>query len=414
MTRSMLESQRLDARPYSLSALQKYAVVSLPVPALGDLPARAAARHRAAAEARSADARLDLPRGAGAVLPRAEGGRPPAGAPRPTCRTRWPRSTRVIAAVAAEYEERARARHRSRVARRDRRHRPRPPRLGPPAAAEQTGWEPALLRVRVRPAGRRRARSRQRARPGPGRRPLQAARFGRPDRSETRTADGEPRASASISESPITRPGKNRTTWKTVIGGGAILQPVLYSLAVEQALQARVTVRPALLLHVGRRLRRSRDSAQRGEPPHRARGARDRRSRDRARVPAGGAGGTRVHLVRFPSGLRSGRAAARREQGAGEARRSRRAEREAVTGTHRSRPTPNSQAQSPDAARADALRRRDDDRERARRDARRRSRGRHGQDDRARQPHRPHPGERARRGATASSRSRSPRRRPAS
>jgi CRISPR/Cas system-associated exonuclease Cas4 (RecB family) len=30
--------------------------------------------------------------------------------------------------------------------------------------------------------------------------------------------------------------GRNRTTWKTVIGGGAILQPVLYSLAVEQAL----------------------------------------------------------------------------------------------------------------------------------------------------------------------------------
>ena len=35
--------------------------------------------------------------------------------------------------------------------------------------------------------------------------------------------------------------GKNRTTWKTVIGGGAILQPVLYSLAVEQALQAQVS-----------------------------------------------------------------------------------------------------------------------------------------------------------------------------
>jgi CRISPR/Cas system-associated exonuclease Cas4 (RecB family) len=35
--------------------------------------------------------------------------------------------------------------------------------------------------------------------------------------------------------------GKNRTTWKTVIGGGAILQPVLYSLAIEQALQAPVT-----------------------------------------------------------------------------------------------------------------------------------------------------------------------------
>jgi hypothetical protein len=35
--------------------------------------------------------------------------------------------------------------------------------------------------------------------------------------------------------------GKNRTTWKTVIGGGGILQPVLYSLAVEQALGMPVT-----------------------------------------------------------------------------------------------------------------------------------------------------------------------------
>jgi CRISPR/Cas system-associated exonuclease Cas4 (RecB family) len=35
--------------------------------------------------------------------------------------------------------------------------------------------------------------------------------------------------------------GKNRTTWKTVIGGGAILQPVLYSLAAKDALGAEVS-----------------------------------------------------------------------------------------------------------------------------------------------------------------------------
>jgi CRISPR/Cas system-associated exonuclease Cas4 (RecB family) len=35
--------------------------------------------------------------------------------------------------------------------------------------------------------------------------------------------------------------GKNRTTWKTVIGGGAILQPVLYGLAVEAGLGKPVT-----------------------------------------------------------------------------------------------------------------------------------------------------------------------------
>ena len=35
--------------------------------------------------------------------------------------------------------------------------------------------------------------------------------------------------------------GKNRTTWKTVLGGGAILQPVLYSLAAQEALNAAVS-----------------------------------------------------------------------------------------------------------------------------------------------------------------------------
>jgi CRISPR/Cas system-associated exonuclease Cas4 (RecB family) len=35
--------------------------------------------------------------------------------------------------------------------------------------------------------------------------------------------------------------GKNRTTWKTVIGGGGTLQPVLYSLAVQQALGTTVS-----------------------------------------------------------------------------------------------------------------------------------------------------------------------------
>jgi ATP-dependent helicase/nuclease subunit B len=35
--------------------------------------------------------------------------------------------------------------------------------------------------------------------------------------------------------------GRNRTTWKTVIGGGATLQPVLYSMVVERALGVPVT-----------------------------------------------------------------------------------------------------------------------------------------------------------------------------
>ena len=82
----------------------------------------------------------------------------------------------------------------------------------------------------------------------------------------------------------------------------------------------------ALLLHVGRRLRRSRDPAQRGQPPRRARSARDRRSRHRARVPARRSRRARVYVVRLSPGLRSRRAAPRRQQGAGKAGRPRSAE----------------------------------------------------------------------------------------
>ena len=51
----------------------------------------------------------------------------------------------------------------------------------------------------------------------------------------------EPRTSNLALRITDHKTGKNRTTWKTVIGGGSILQPVLYSLAIEQALQAPVT-----------------------------------------------------------------------------------------------------------------------------------------------------------------------------
>jgi ATP-dependent helicase/nuclease subunit B len=54
----------------------------------------------------------------------------------------------------------------------------------------------------------------------------------------SRTTDHGPRTTLRITDH---KTGKNRTTWKTVIGGGAILQPVLYGLAVEQALAASVT-----------------------------------------------------------------------------------------------------------------------------------------------------------------------------
>jgi CRISPR/Cas system-associated exonuclease Cas4 (RecB family) len=81
------------------------------------------------------------------------------------------------------------------------------------------------------------------------------------DLVEGRTANREPRTSDLRSPTSDLRPpisdlrsptsdlritdhktGKNRTTWKTVVGGGSILQPVLYGLAIEQALRQPVTV----------------------------------------------------------------------------------------------------------------------------------------------------------------------------
>ena len=66
-----------------------------------------------------------------------------------------------------------------------------------------------------------------------------------PGNKDVAGADPAPRASP-LAPCPSTlrvtdhKTGRNRTTWKTVIGGGAILQPVLYSLVVEQALHANV------------------------------------------------------------------------------------------------------------------------------------------------------------------------------
>ena len=73
-----------------------------------------------------------------------------------------------------------------------------------------------------------------------------------------------------------------------VVGGGEMLQPVLYGLAVEQLLAASVCRVAPLLLHARRRLLRARRADDRRARARRGpRGARADRSRDRARLPAG-------------------------------------------------------------------------------------------------------------------------------
>ena len=115
----------------------------------------------------------------------------------------------------------------TRLARRDRRHRPRPARLGPAAAAARR-LEPGVLRVQLRPAATRDA-TRAACPIRYCRRPFRLR--GSVDLDRAVDADGAP---LRVTDH---KTGKNRTTWKTVIGGGAMLQPVLYSLAIEQALE---------------------------------------------------------------------------------------------------------------------------------------------------------------------------------
>jgi ATP-dependent helicase/nuclease subunit B len=292
MTKSMLESQRLGARPYSLSALQKFAACPYqfllsavyrlePPPAIEPLQkldplTRGSIFHEAQARffrALQAEGRLPVTESdISAALATLD---------------------RVIAEVAAKYEEDL-APAIDRVWRdeigdiaRDLRVWAR--RLAADHAgsaadhADYGGWVPAhfefafglpgdqdrdpasvpdpalidgrfklrgsvdLIEVRGAPASARAdvAAGSGEVSPKPlrgegGRREARGARI-EDRRSETREPTIlDPRSSTLELRITDHKTGKNRTTWKTVIGGGAILQPVLYSLAIEQALHASV------------------------------------------------------------------------------------------------------------------------------------------------------------------------------
>jgi ATP-dependent helicase/nuclease subunit B len=262
MTRPMLESQRLAARPYSLSALQKYAACPYqfllsaiyrlePPPAIEPLQkldplTRGSIFHDAQARffrALKADGRLPLAdKDASAALAMLD---------------------RVIAEVAAEYEENL-APAIDRVWRdeindigRDLRVWVRRLAAADGAHAAGAGWVPAYFEFAFGLPG---DDNRDEASvPDPV---LIDGRFklrGSVDLIEVRGSRFENRGSKSGLSNvepgpPILDPrpsnlelritdhktGKNRTTWKTVIGGGSILQPVLYSMAIEQALKAPV------------------------------------------------------------------------------------------------------------------------------------------------------------------------------
>jgi ATP-dependent helicase/nuclease subunit B len=244
MTKSMLASQRLGARPYSLSALQKFAACPYqfllsavyrlePPPAIEPLQkldplTRGSIFHEAQAHFFRAL--------------RAEGRLPVAATDMPAA---FATLDRVIAEVAAKYQEDL-APAIDRVWRDEIGDIARDLRVwARRLAADHTGWVPAYFEFAFGLPG---DQDRDPASvPDPV---LIDGRFklrGSVDLIETRreardASSGPPHLAPRTSHLRITDPktGKNRTTWKTVIGGGAILQPVLYSLAIEQALQASV------------------------------------------------------------------------------------------------------------------------------------------------------------------------------
>ena len=115
--------------------------------------------------------------------------------------------------------------------------------------------------------------------------------------------------------------GKNRTAVTTTINGGRTLQPVLYSLVVEEMTREPVDSRPSLLLHAGRRLHQPHRAARPDrtqDRPSRARGDRPRRG---ARVPRGLPRHRRLRLLRLPPGVRPVRGEARDEEEQGPPRR---------------------------------------------------------------------------------------------
>ena len=242
---------------------------------------------------------------AGRVLPRAAGRGPPAAVPEATSPHALQRG-RGARGVAAEYKERL-APAIERVWRDEIADIARDLRVWVRRLPQPDGWEPAYFEFAF---GLRTTRRRD---PASVTDPvLVDGRFrlrGSVDLIERRDRGG-----ADTLRITDHKTGRNRTTWKTVIGGGAILQPVLYSLAIEQALHAPVDSGRLFYCTSAGGFVDHEIPLNEHEPAQRARSARDRRSRDRARLPAGGAGRARLHLVRLPARLRARRGAPRRQQ----------------------------------------------------------------------------------------------------
>ncbi len=125
--------------------------------------------------------------------------------------------------------------------------------------------------------------------------------------------------------------GRNRTNPRTVIGGGGMMQPVIYGLAIEEIL--RRPVREGRLFYATTAGGFAEHPIPLSEANRRA-GLEALEIIDRAielGLPACGTRGTGVRMVRLPLRLRSGRGAPRREEIRGSARRPGRAAGDAMS-----------------------------------------------------------------------------------
>ena len=247
--RPALDGARLGSAPVLAVGAAAVRDVSVSVPAGDDLPPRAVGRARAARAARSADARQPVPRGAGRVLPRA------AGTPA-RCRSRRERAAaRPSSASTTVLRSRRRANTRNGWRRRSiASGATRSTSCGATSASGSRSiaptsrtWVPDVLRVQLRP-DRRGPRPAQPAGSGHDRRPASCC--------AARSTSSSDRADVDVLRVTDHKTGKNRSNHDLIVGGGAVLQPVLYSVAIEQGLGKTRRRGPAVLLHDRRRISR--------------------------------------------------------------------------------------------------------------------------------------------------------------